>query len=218
MQVGEQVVTAASECNFCIALHFVTGINTGLVERHRIKGSEHSDIGNDRHVVYAVAVAHGRNIHDEADMEGRAVLHNGFGIFRHFTVENDVALVIGRLNGIYGTCADAAAAAETFVPINAHFAVFKNRCVVGAGFSAGAAADARLFIHEGFAGRMHLHLARAGAATHADVFDRAAEAGRFMPLEVGQRDDDIRVHQRSADLGRFDIFTVYGDLNIVRAL
>ena len=31
---------------------------------------------------------------------------------------------------------------------------------------------------------------------------RAAEAGHLVALEVGQADDDVRVHHRPADLGR----------------
>ena len=65
---------------------------------------------------------------------------------------------------------------------------------------------------------MHFHLARAGAAAHAEILDRAAEARRFVALEVRQRDHDIRVHQRTADLGGGDVFAVHGDVDVVRAL
>ena len=52
---------------------------------------------------------------------------------------------------------------------------------------------------------MLLHLARAGTAAHADILQRAAKAGRFVPLKVVERNKDIRVHDRLADLRFFDV-------------
>ena len=57
-------------------------------------------------------------------------------------------------------------------------------------------------------GSVLLHLARAGAAAHADVLDGAAKAGGLVALEVGQADEDIGVHDGAADLGRLAVFAV----------
>ena len=66
---------------------------------------------------------------------------------------------------------------------------------------------------------MHLHLPGAGAAAHADILDRTADPGVFMALEMGQRDDDIRIHQRPADLGLFNIVApLDGNGNLIVAL
>ena len=43
---------------------------------------------------------------------------------------------------------------------------------------------------------MLLHLPGARAAAHAEIFERTAEASLLVPLEVRQRDDNIRVHNR----------------------
>ena len=65
---------------------------------------------------------------------------------------------------------------------------------------------------------MLLHLARAGAAAHADVLDRAAEAGGLVALEVGQADEDIGIHDGAADLGGLAVFAVGDrDFHFIRA-
>ena len=65
---------------------------------------------------------------------------------------------------------------------------------------------------------VHFHLARARAAAHADVLERAAVARLLMPLEVREGDDDVRVHQGSADLRVFHILAANDrNLHIVAA-
>ena len=69
-----------------------------------------------------------------------------------------------------------------------------------------SAADAQFLIHIRLPGGMHLHLARAGTASHTDVLERAAVAGRLVPLEMAQGDEDVRVHHCLADLRFPDVF------------
>ena len=57
----------------------------------------------------------------------------------------------------------------------------------------------------GLARAVHLHLAGAGAAAHAQVLQRSAEARQLVPLEVGEGDDDVRVHDGRAYLGLLDV-------------
>ncbi len=54
--------------------HFVAEIHAGLVQGYRVKGRQHSHIGDDRDVIFGVAVTEGRNVADQGDMEGGAVL------------------------------------------------------------------------------------------------------------------------------------------------
>ena len=66
---------------------------------------------------------------------------------------------------------------------------------------------------------MHFPLTGVGATAHADVLQSAAEAGFLMALEMVQRDDDIRIHNGTADFRAFDILAAcYGDIHIVRTL
>ena len=81
-----------------------------------------------------------------------------------------------------------------------------------------AAADAEAPVDERLARRVHFHLARAGTAAHAEVFDRAADSGALVRLEVGEADDDVRVHHRAADLRLLHIFPVDRDDLLVGAL
>ena len=48
---------------------------------------------------------------------------------------------------------------------------------------------------------VHFHFTGPGAAAHAQVLQRAAEAGALVALEVVQRNDDIGVHNGPADFG-----------------
>ena len=67
---------------------------------------------------------------------------------------------------------------------------------------AATTAAAKLLVDADLARRMLLHLARAAAAAHADVLDRAAEARLLVPLEVREADEDVGVHDGAADLRR----------------
>ena len=65
---------------------------------------------------------------------------------------------------------------------------------------------------------MLLHLAPAGTAAHPQVLDGAAKAGLLMPLEVGQGDDHIGLHDGLSDLGGLDVLRpLHGHLHVVVA-
>ena len=66
---------------------------------------------------------------------------------------------------------------------------------------------------------MLLHLAGARAAAHAEVLHGAAEARLLVALEVRETDDDVRVHERAADLGVLHVLAArHGHLDLVEAL
>ena len=65
---------------------------------------------------------------------------------------------------------------------------------------------------------MLLGLARTRAAAHADILDRAAEPGRLMSLEMGQADENVGVHDGSANPRFLYIFAARNrNADIVRA-
>ena len=101
--------------------------------------------------------------------------------------------------------ADAAGTAGALILQDGALAVFDVRAVVRAVFDALAAADALILIDDGLAGAVHLLLAGARAAAHADVLERAAEAGGRVALGVRERDEDVGVHDGAADLRRAQI-------------
>ena len=84
-------------------------------------------------------------------------------------------------------------------------------------FRARAAAPA--YIREDFrlSGTVHLHLARARAAAHAEVFERSSKACIFMPFEMVQRDEHVRIHDRASDLRLCHIFAPHRNDRLIRS-
>ena len=127
--------------------------------------------------------------------------------------------VLTRGSGVVGADADAAAAADALIVVDDSLSADKADRAVRAVAGALAAAAAQLGIDDRLAGIVLLHLARAGAAAHAGVLQRAAEARLLMALEVVQGNKDVRVHDRAADLRILDIFAAHDrDLDLVGAL
>ena len=92
--------------------------------------------------------------------------------------------------------------------IHVHFSgVFiENETAVGTFPLTAAAAPAELFLDVWFSTAVLIGLTGARTAAHADIFDRTAEAGHLMSLEMSQADKDIGVHDGAADLSFFDVF------------
>lgn len=197
----------------------VDRIRTCLIERDRVKGCKHADIRHDSHVVFRVAVAVGRHIDNQRNVEARTAVHDCFGVFRDFAVENDVGFIISASNRVGRAYADAAAAADALIVVDMCFFVRDGDGAVCADTCAHAAADARVLVHLRLACIVLLHLAGARTAAHADVFQAAAEAACLVALEVGQRDKHIRVHDGLSDFGLLDVFAALNrHIRFVRAL
>lgn len=155
---------------------------------------------------------------DDRDMEARAAIDNSLGIFGNFGIEDLGLGIEARLDSVLGTDVHAAAAADAAAMVDGAFLVLNDRGAVRADLLAGAAADAEALVNGGLFIGVHFHLARAGAAAHAEVLQRAAEAGLFVALEVGKGDDDVRVSQSAAYLGFLHILAALdGDERLVRA-
>ena len=58
----------------------VDHVGAGGVERHGIEGREHAHIRHDRHVAEIVAVAAGRHVERERDVERRTAVDDRLGI------------------------------------------------------------------------------------------------------------------------------------------
>ena len=71
-----------------------TGVYAGLVQRQGIKGGKHPQVGQDGGVILTMAVAVGRNIHHQRDVEGGTAVHHGFGLLSHAAVEDFVGVVV----------------------------------------------------------------------------------------------------------------------------
>jgi len=146
-------------------------------------------------------------------------MQNGIDVFRDLLVERVVgALEHGARSAIHADC-DTLPAADTLRVVDDGLVVSVPsdrdlRARKDAGTASGALdnVDTRL----GF--RMHLHLATPRTTAHAEIFERAAEAGLLMPLEVRERDDDVGIGNCSTDLGCFTALEMNGNLAVIRAL
>ncbi len=186
--------------------HTIARIRTSLVECDGVKRSEHAYIRDDRHIVFAVAVAVRGNLRHDIDVETRAILQHGKRVFRDLFAERKFAAAAVVFDCVEVARADAATAADAKVVVDAgDFLCVIADCAVRTLLDALAAGFAHVAIDRGFAVAMLLHFACAGAAAHADVFQRAAKTSRLVALEVVERHEDIRVHDRLTNLRLFDV-------------
>ena len=191
-----------------------------MVQGHGVEAGEHADVGHHGGIVLGVAVAVGRDLVDDAHMEVRAALDDGLGVFGHALVEDDALGVEGIADGVEVAHADAAAAAGAQVMVDAGLVVVADADGrLGAIVRTGLAATAFFGVDAGLADAVHGHLARTAAAAHADVLDGTAEAGQLVPLEVGQADEDVGIHDGAADEGALEVVAAFqGHFHLVGAL
>ena len=154
------------------------GIGAGLIQRHRIKGCKDADIRQDGCIVLAVAVAVGADVLHQRNVEAGTACAYGSRVLGHFAVQHLIGAVALGIDGVKVTGTDAAAAALALGLVNDGLVV----CIVGNGIGAAllgaaVAAAAQALLHLRVSGGVLYHLARAGAAAHADILERTAETG-----------------------------------------
>lgn len=192
----------------------VDRIGARHIQRDGIKRGKHADVRHDRRITVRVAVAAWRDVQRQCNVEVRASVAYGLGVLGDFAVEH-VVCTVGRIDGLHRTYAHAAATAGTFRLKDRALAVFDTRRAMCAVLNALAAADAARLTHARLAGTVHVHFTGAGAGAHAEVFQRAAKAGGDMPFCVAERNDDICVHDCTANLRCAQIFAAADRYEIV---
>src|SRR5450830_1305221 len=198
---------------------FVDEVHACLVESYRVEAGGDADVGYNGRIVEVPAIALGADVHDEADVERRLAMQDGIDVFRDLLVER----VVGALE--HGTRGAIHADRDT-LPASDTLRVVDDGLMVGvpsdrdlrAGTDAGTAGDALDDVDTRLGLRVHLHLPAPRTTAHADILERAAEAGLLMPLEVRERDNDVGVGNCSADLGSLATLEMDGNLAVVRAL
>ena len=90
-------------------------VGAGGVERHGVEGRKHAHIRHDRHVAEIVAVAAGRHVERERDVERRTAVDDRLGILGDLAVEQLVCDRIVRMDGVHRADVDAAAAAGALI-------------------------------------------------------------------------------------------------------
>ena len=76
-------------CKRFLAVH---RIRTRLIQSNRVERSEHSDIRDNRSIIFRVAVAVRRDIHHKTDVELRTSMNNRERVFRHLLVKQSLFL------------------------------------------------------------------------------------------------------------------------------
>ena len=197
------------------------GIHTGLIQRQGIKGCKHTDIGQNRSIVFAVAVTVRRHIHYQRDMEIRSAVHDSLRIFCHAAVKIFRCRIIAAVDRIKIAGTNAASAAQTLLMINVHLmcGLIIYQSIIGTFLHAALTAPAQTLVDLRLALRMLLHFARSGAAAHTDVFNSTAKPRRLMSFEMIQGNKHIRIHDGTTDLRILHIFAAfYRYLDVIRSL
>lgn len=142
----------------------------------------------------------------------------GLGVFGHLPVQLLTGTVVGVKNGIKVTHRDAPPAAHALFLVNKCLTPIVGDSVLPALLDALAAACAALLLHHRLSAGVLLHLAPAAPAPHANIFQRTAEPGLLMALEVAQADEHICVHDGAADLSLLHILAPrHRDLYVIIA-
>src|SRR5450756_1811370 len=198
---------------------FVDEVHTCLIESYRVEARCNTNIGHDGRIVVAPAIALGADVHDEADVERRLAMQDGIDVFRDLLVERVVGALEHGTRGAIHADRDTLPASDTLRVVDDGLVVsvpsdrdLRARKDTGTASGALDNVDTRL----GF--RMHLHLATPRTTAHAEIFERAAEAGLLMPLEVRERDNDVGIGNCSTDLGCITALEMNGNLAVIRAL
>ena len=141
-------------------------------------------------------------------MEAGTVLADSLGILCHLPVQQIARIPLHSLDGIESTGPNAAATALAKVWIDISLVILIGDGIGAALPGTAAAALAEFCVHLWFAGRMLLHLSCSAARAHTDVLDGTTETSHLMALEMGQADENIRIHDGPANLGLLDILTI----------
>lgn len=181
---------------------FQAGIHTGLVEGERIERGEHAHIGDDRSVISGMAVAGRRHIAYQGNVEIRPAVHYGFRIFGHAAVKFLDRSILREIDSIEVAGSDTATASYTVLLDYRHLPApcIEMKTVIRTFLHTLSAASAFLLIYDRLAVAVLLFLSCTRAAAHADVLYSTSEARHFMPLEMRQGNEYVRVHDCTPDL------------------
>ena len=198
-----------------------TSIYASLVECQRVLGDKHTDVREDRRVVFRMAIAIRGDVQYQRDMEMRASVYHRLGIFRHLVVEELGCMIVGRVDGIEITCRDASSASQAIFGIHLHLHGFlvEYQPVVSALEHTTLASTALRLGNLDLSADVLVALAGTRAASHTNVLDGTSEARHFVSLEVVEADEHIGIHHGTTNLGLLYIFaTHYRHFDFVRTL
>ncbi len=169
----------------------VDQIQTGLVKRNRVGGSQNAKIGHNGQIAPGNAVTVGSYIEHKieiADSFSRPLDH-AIGVFGHpFDKGRHLGGPVDA-DGLDRANRDALETAYALAYVNMALAVNQAQRALRTDADAFAAANAVVFtdLHMGV---VLVAFAAHGTAAHGQILDRAAKAGHFVPLEMGKHGRD----------------------------
>ena len=149
-----------------------------------LAGLRHAEVGHEGGIVVVPAVAFGRYVHDEADVEMGLAHNDSEGIFRN--------LVVQTLGGIFGShhgtvvLAEGYALSATYAFGVVYFCLaagIEVHGVVCAMLHADVAAYAVFYVNLGLRGAVQFQLSAYAGTSHAQILQGAAETGFSCPLK-----------------------------------
>ncbi len=186
-------------------------IGTSLVESYGVERGQDTQVGHDGGIVVIPAVALGRHVHDETDVEVGFIFQDGLCIFGNLVIEPFRGIAFAHDGCIVLAQGYALSATYAFVVVDYGLVVgIEVYSVVGTVFHAYVAALAVVNIDTGLRVAVQLQFAAHAGTTHTQVFQGSAKSGLLVPLEMGHRDDDVGIGQGSPDFRRFAIFAIQG--------
>ena len=166
----------------------------------------------------AVAVAGRRDLGDEAQEHGPVlfVLHHPVSILRQLLQEDGDGFVPLDLDVAVGADQDALPAADAFGGVNHRLLRFQINAdgLLGAVGHAVAAAGALFFRDLGGDIGVLGQFAPAGRASHGQVFQRPAETGHLVELEVGHYHHALRLHHGFRQKDALEVLLLNGHLHL----
>ena len=148
-------------------------------------------------------------------MKAWSAVNNSFCVFGDFAAKNFVCISVRVVDSVKRTCADAAAAALTNFLIYESFSRIIRDCVRTTFFCTAPAVFAKLLVYNRLSLIVLVHFSGAAAAAHADILERTAESGCFMPFKVIERNNDVSVHYSTPDVSFFAVYTALNRHNYI---
>ena len=186
-------------------------IGASLVESYGVERGQDTQVGHDGGIVVVPAIALGRYVHDEADVEVGFILQDGLGILGNLVVEPFRGIAFAHDGRIVLAQGYALSATYAFVVVDYGLVVgIEVYGIVGTVFHAYVAAFAVVNIDARLRIAVQLQFAAYAGTTHTQVFQGAAESGLLVALEVSHRDDDVGIGQSRPDFRSFAIFAIQG--------
>lgn len=213
-----QMLVRMALCQFattqdrCVYHH----IGTSLVERYWIERGCDTQVWYDGCVIVVPAVALGRDVYDEADVEIWLAFQDRFRVFVNLVVQVLGGVPIGHDSGLMLAKRYALAATYALGVVYLGLAIVQMDGIVCAMLHADVTANAVVGVDFGLGSTVQLQFTAHTGTTHTQVLQCTSKACLLMAFEVVHTDYDVRICDGCTDFRSLAILSVDLDLPVVR--